>query len=338
MRELLSITIPTSGFRAVCGWSIPMMVGTLFAACGDDNQLPFATVDTLPTTEIMTERSRQEYNVDDYFSDPDQDPLSFTVSTDDATVATAVVEDLDDSPKLVIEGVTGGETMVTLTATDPDGGEAQLFGRVLVVEPVLFWRDDFDDATSDWSFNFAGYHSYEEIPGYLSVYIRYAYYFFAGERNDNVNAAEWMVSTSVAVEAGSTNQTVGIRSRPAFSSLDCEGAEFLWGWVGETDPPESNWGIRYSICGDGGTAVGNSAAVASIGEFSDVHLGVRLGKMELYVGETLVFAQEIDDEEGWPHIHTKTGLFGYQGAEAEQWIYFDWAELWGIPTGERGAS
>jgi len=39
-------------------------------------------------------------------------------------------------------------------------------------------------------------------------------------------------------------------------------------------------------------AYGNSDGVAPVGEFSEMHWGVRLGRMGLFVGETLVFSQE----------------------------------------------
>lgn len=105
-----------------------MVVGSLLWACDDDNQAPFATVDRLATAKVMTEKSREVYDAEAYFRDPDQDPLSFSASIDDATIATAELEEVDGSLRLVIGGTTGGETMVTLTATDPHGGEAQVSG------------------------------------------------------------------------------------------------------------------------------------------------------------------------------------------------------------------
>lgn len=336
MNRYLSITLPTTGICLLRRWLPLLVVGLLLAAC-DDNQAPFATADTLATAKVMTEKSRQksrqEYEVNEYFRDPDQDPLSFSAYIDDATVATAGLEGPEDSLRLVIVGLEPGETMVTLTANDAVGGEAEISGKVLVFEPELFWRDDFDRATTDWSFNFASFHSYDSMPGYLSVYNRYAYYFFQGARRDNDNAADWMLSVSVAVEEGSTDQTVGIRSQRAFRSPDC-GTGILWAMVGGVDSAGSNWMITYRNCDDEGAGSGNSAAVAPIGEFSDVHLGVTFGILELYVGETLLFRQEVEVEEGWPLIHTKTGLIGYGGAGSEQWIYYDWAELWGLPPEE----
>ena len=344
MKTLLSITLPTAGLRAPLRWSPVVVVGSLLAACGDDNQLPFATVDTLPTTKIMTEKSRQEYYVDEYFRDPDGDFLSLTASIDDATVATAVLEDLEDSLRLVVEGVAGGETMVTLTATDPHGGEAKVAGEVLVFEPVLFWRDDFDGTDVIWSFGFGSYHSFGDSAGYLTGYNRFGYHLFSGKRRIPDNAMDWLVSMSVAVEEGSTNQTVGIGSKPRSASADCDGAGVLWGFIGEGIIGEfgaSNWEIRYDNCGNEIVVSGKSDGVAPVGEFSEMHLGVRIGKMELFVGGTLVFSQEVAGdpvENDWPLVHWVTELVGFaRRGESDQRLYFDWAELWGIPFGEREA-
>lgn len=362
MRSLLSTTMPKGGLCALVRWLPLVVVGSLLPACDDDyddNQLPFATVEALPTTEIMTEKSRQEYYVDDYFLDPDQDPLSFTASIDDATVATAEFEGSEDSLRLVIEGagLTGGETMVTLTATDPHGGQAQIFGRVLLVEPVLFWRDDFD-GTVDWNFSYVTEYSYLHKPGYLSGSVIHPSFFFAAWRHDQheENAKDWLVSMSMAVEEGWRNQfqTVGFWS---YASLDttssgCDVIDYMWASLGEADSlafigstPESNWQIVYFNCGAYPYKVaeyGNSDAVGSVGEFSEMHWGVRLGKMELFVDETLVFSQEAAEgpvEDGWPVVHRKSRLFGYNGiGYSDIWIYFDWAELSGVPIEERQAS
>ena len=80
MKPLLSTTSHTPGLRAPFRWSHLLVVGSLLVACGgeEENQPPFATVDELPVTEIMTEKSRQLYDVGDLFRDPDQDPLNVT--------------------------------------------------------------------------------------------------------------------------------------------------------------------------------------------------------------------------------------------------------------------
>ncbi len=236
-------------------------------------------------------------------------------------------------PRLVIEGVTGGETMVTLTATDPDGGEAQVSGRVLVVEPVLFWRDDFDNSTEEWSFG--GTYSFDRRPGSLAGVSG----LFSARRNEADSAMDWLVSMSVAVESSSTNQTVGFWSYAPTGSPK----RWLWATVGLTDRyiyihdavTPSNWQIVW-CCGRAYTwgAGGMSDAVNATGEFTEMHWGVRLGKMEFFVGETVLWSQ--DAKEGdWPTVHVGSALFSYAGGEeTRQWVYFDWAEFSGIPADE----
>ena len=336
MESLLSTASHAPRLRALLRWPPLVVAGSLLVACeGVENQPPFATVDTLPAIEIMTEKSRQVYDAGDYFRDPDQDPLSFTASIDDATVATAVVTD----SRLVIEGLTGGETMVTLTATDSHGGEAQVSGQILVVEPVLLWRDDFDFPTGEWDVDDS---DYDHRPGYLSIRDAMA------RRIDDDNAMDWLMSTSVAVEEGSTNQGAGLWSYTPSMLIACKTINFMSAhlrWVDDIGPtPGSNWRIMYYNCYPYKVAAyGNSDGVAPVGEFSEMHWGVRLGRMEFFVGETLVFSQEAaegptgngDVENGWPLVHYTSLLFGYGiGDETGQWVYFDWAELWGVPVEE----
>ena len=209
MNTFSFIRLGIAGRGAVLRWSPFVVVWSLLGACDDDNQAPFASVDTLPTTRVMTAKSTQVHYIDEYFWDPDGDPLSAIASIEDPAVATAVVEDVDDSLRLVIEGVTAGETTLRLTAMDPDGGEAEVLGQVLVVEPVLFWRDDFDVNTGLWRLD--GSYSYDHRPGYLSGIGQR----FGAWRSDP--AMDWLVSMSVGTEEGATNQMIGFgqpRARP----------------------------------------------------------------------------------------------------------------------------
>ncbi|MCY3808832.1 MAG: hypothetical protein OXG58_05315 [Gemmatimonadetes bacterium] len=332
MNAFLYITLPTMGINALRRWLPLMVVGSLLWACDDDNQVPFAKVDTLPATKVMTERSRQEYYVAQYFRDPDQDPLSFSASIEDATVATAVVEDENDSITLVIDGVAAGETIVTLTAIDPDGGEAQISGRVLVVEPVLFWRDDFDFDNGEWSFS--GRYSFDHRPGYLSAIGVDG--LFSAQRVDADDAVDWLISMSAGAEGIGSDQTVGFWMYGTGANLS---KRWLWGTVGgaELEPyvadpvPGANWRIlwccRYTWGGGG-----ISDAVNLDGEFTEIHWGVRFGRIELFIGETVVWGEDTEDGNEFASYGTFSSYS--EGEGTDRWVYFDWAELWGIPAEE----
>ncbi len=333
MKTPLCTTIPKYGLRGLFRWLLLVVLSSSLVACGNGYEPPFAKVDTLPATKVMTERSRQEYYVAQYFRDPDQDPLSFSASIEDATVATTVVEDENDSIALVVDGVAAGETIVTLTATDPDGGEAQVSGRVVVVDPVLFWRDDFDFNSGEWSFQ--GGYSFDHRPGYLSANGGYDGVFSAA-RLEPDNAVDWLVSMSAGAEGIGSDQTVGFWMYGTGANLS---KRWLWGTVGGAelewyvaDPvPGANWRIlwccRYTWGGGG-----ISDAVNADGEFTEIHWGVRFGRMELFIGETVVWSE--DTEEG--NEFASYGTFGSysEGEGTDRWVYFDWAELWGVPIGD----
>ena len=332
MNALLSVKSGQIWDSTLVRWSrspvVPVVVGLLLAACGGDNEPPWSVVDTLPTTKVMTEMSWQEYDVDVYFRDPDLDSLSFTASIDDSTVATATLKQVGDSLRLVVAGLTGGKTMVTLTATDPHGGEAQVAGQVLVVEPVLFWRDDFDSDNGEWSFG--GTYSFDRREGFLAA-MNGA---FGGQRRELDYAVDWMVSVAVAAEEGSNNQTIGYwfythGTARLYVWATVGGAE-LYRYISGAVTP-SNWQIVW-CCGYTWWAGGMSDAVGAIGEVTEMHWAVRFGRVELIVGETLLWSQ-VATEEDWPSNEVYLSLFGYAGGgETEQWMYFDWAELWGIPA------
>ena len=74
-----------------------------------------------------------------------------------------------------------------------------------------------------------------------------------------------------------------------------------------------------------------SDAVSADGEFTEMHWGVRFETIELFIGETLVWSEDTD-EDNQPSLWSLYSYF--DGDETDQWAYFDWAELWGIPIEE----
>ena len=125
------------------------------------------------------------------------------------------------------------------------------------------------------------------------------------------------------------------RRRAQRSSADAARLECRQGFIDQT--PGSNWQIVYYNCYPYNVAAyGNSDGVAPVGEFSEMHWGVRIGRMGLFVGETLVFSQGAaegptgndDVEDGWPLIHQASTLVTVSGRrETDQWVYFDWVPV-----------
>lgn len=90
------------------------------------------------------------WNLNEHFSDPDGQDLSFSaVSTD-----TAVAMPSAGAAMLTVVAGTAGTASITVTATDPGGLTASQRFAVTVVEPVRLLRDDFDsnESLDDWLF------------------------------------------------------------------------------------------------------------------------------------------------------------------------------------------
>ena len=305
------------------------------------NQLPFAAGDW-PKIKLLTDQTMELF-VDDFFRDADGDPLFYTAASEDPAIATVVRE---DSVRIVINALTAGETHAVLTAEDPHGGTAELRGYIRVVEPVLFWRDDFDENTYDFSYNYFTVWSYidhnvlgddYENPGYLAVHNRngWGYFFISGFRNALDNGEHWMVRMRLGSGSTATNQALGFWG----TMLDIT-ANIRWfiGTVGDVTQfayirnavVPSNWQV-WGCCGYHWLVGGESDAVNVVGEFNEMEWGVQRGQMSMTVNGTLVHSE--DPEGKYPRILQQSRLFGYAGggeSGPNQMSYFDWAELWAI--------
>ena len=101
----------------------------LFAwACGggddttdpDPENNPPVASGTIPTQTPQVGRT-ETVELDEYFSDPDGDALSYTAETANADVATVSVS----GDRASVTGVSRGTTTITVTASDPDGLTAE---------------------------------------------------------------------------------------------------------------------------------------------------------------------------------------------------------------------
>ncbi|MCY3599945.1 MAG: hypothetical protein OXN85_08240 [Gemmatimonadetes bacterium] len=90
------------------------------------NQQPVAA-QALPALSLTTGQVHQ-LDLSQYFSDPEGDDLTFSVTTGNTLVAVGAVS----GSTLTVVGVTVGSTTITVTARDADGGEVQQETPVIV--------------------------------------------------------------------------------------------------------------------------------------------------------------------------------------------------------------
>ena len=96
------------------------------------NRAPVAR-DTIPSLALFAGES-DTLDATAFFADPDGDSLAFRASTAEPAVATAAIE----GSLVVVAGVGRGETMVTVTATDPDSlSSSQAFGATVPNSPPV---------------------------------------------------------------------------------------------------------------------------------------------------------------------------------------------------------
>lgn len=254
----------------------------------------------------------KELPIDLNFADPDGEPLTFTATSGDPSVASASIQDSDT---LVVAGLAPGATTVTLTATDPGGLTGERTIDVAVLEPVLIFRDDFDSHNREWVFDSASHYLYGD--GLLHLRSRYASDFGVAERTANV--AEWEYRASVGVEEDAECNQVGLASEHDLRdwwALFAEGSYVLVG-------PRGEGFVIYR---------GSSDAVRVVGERTEMVWTSRSGVMTLAASETVL--AELDHQlfAPWsPELMDLAGLMaGDACGETDKYSLFDWGDLWAI--------
>ena len=110
-------------------WLLAVLTAGGSASCGDGGppptqpEVPNRAPSLVGTVAVQTvlEGSTVTVNVSSYFSDPDGDPLTYGASSSNPSVATASVS----GATVNITGVAAGAAVITVTATDPSGSQAQ---------------------------------------------------------------------------------------------------------------------------------------------------------------------------------------------------------------------
>jgi len=111
------------------------------------NRAPIVRGSPGPAT-VMRGDAR-EWDLGDYFEDPDGQPLLYSATSANPGIATAAVA---GSTTLVVTGIAGGTTTITVTATDPGGLTAETAFEVTVQEaaPQAVSPREFAAARARW--------------------------------------------------------------------------------------------------------------------------------------------------------------------------------------------
>ncbi|MDE2973749.1 MAG: hypothetical protein OXU64_03350 [Gemmatimonadota bacterium] len=304
------------------------------------NRPPIARGEFDPV-RMLVDGSRS-YEVDLFFFDPDEQPLSFEMEN---TNPVAVEAKIFDSIKMSIKGIAEGTSVVTVVAKDPMGETATRSVDVSVFEPVQIFRADFDDG------DYGGFFGY---PSWLTnTRVEDGKYVMSGRYNASwgwsrkllgTTVEEWEVTSSLGKAAKNNKKTA-----PGFLS-----------YIGGTDPVY--YGMTYGYDDVGATYWGldddYNFAVMSLaftsewwhidpghwgysdacdndpGELMDATLAVRNGELTGKCGETLVVRINMT-EQGWAGVSNIDNLYlAVLGVTANNEVWYDWVEMNALPPEE----
>lgn len=297
------------------------------------NQHPIARGNMDPIK--MLEGGRSVREIDGFFDDPDDQDLVFTVVSSDPGIVGA---EILDSIKMLVTGVSLGEAIVTVTATDPGGLSAKREVTVSVLEPVLMFREDFDGNTGGFFGNFATLT--RSVDGFLEITTRFSGWWGWAEKS-GVNAVEWEWKASMGQKEDAEDAVPGLMAENVGGSSPLiynvlMGAEIPWAgdiWgIGD-----HNWFMVYWAPGwtTEGQFWGESDAFpADAGEQWEVNFTNRNGELTLTVGSTLLMRVDLIAR-SWA-----TGLanaimssFADQGV-TYQYVAYDWTEMNALPLSD----
>ena len=288
----------------------------------------------LSDVKTMIEGLRQEV-VNDYFSDPDDQPLVFSARSGDPSVTRA---EIVDSLKLIVTGTGLGTTTVTVIATDPGGLTAEREMEVSVVDPVMVFDDDFETTASlsNWVRNFASIGSISG--GRLYLYNLYSGWFGLADRT-NLEVSDYVF----AAAAGRSTEDVvaGFMAIAPFVNFATPYAFFFTLGYGENvlnHAGDSNWRMA-TCCGwsSEGAFGGESDLVAEVGELNEIAMSTRRGRMTFTIdGEEMLDVDMINRV--WPSLIStaRLAMYGLGGATRQQG-FWDWASLEGVDQADESA-
>ena len=284
------------------------------------NQAPEA-VGAIPA-QAMTEGDEVVVDVSSFFSDPDEDELTYTAESSDAAVVGVSLE----GSSLTVTAVAEGSATVTVTAADPDGLTATQSAEV-TVEARTGFRDDFDSDASldDWTL----YQAEADVVDGILHMTPAADEIGTVDRVLETPVTEWTLSARMARNEASGIALLYWRTgHERFSTWRLAISTFSDGdnwWLVVRDSQEEEW-VTFTDFAGNSDAIGEGAK-----EFTDIAFSYQNQEIALVAGDT-----DLIRFESTGLSFSDVPMHDFMANVTEVWLggldvtmLFDWAELRG---------
>ena len=299
-----------------------MVAVASLAACTDD---PPTACSHIPQQLLLV---GQLAELPPCFEDPEGETLVLSAESSNLETATVLVSE----SAVTIRAVDAGTATVTLTAADPSGQTASIDVDVLVVGPPRILRDDFDDGLGGWIPDFAT--SASPVGGMARLHNTRSGY-FGILAYTTVNAVDWVYKA--ALGNATENTAVGLFAFPTDHPLVYHIA------IGASPPLDSVAGANYQLrvftdqWRSEGDWLGESDAIAGVGELTELILASWRGELTAWAGATELVKVDLAAR-GWASTMQRPALALWPaGRTIEEDGFADWVELWGSEAASAGA-
>ena len=203
-----------------------------------------------------------EISMTKYFSDPDNETLSYEVAADDRTLLNATI----NGEILILFGIEKGETRITVTATDKAGASVMGEATVSIRNEALLFLDDFSNFSKQWQRGEAGFRIED---GYLVVWpiVRNQ----IGLVAVRVNGRAWTIETSMQyTDKDIHSNIIAFTSDKRFSILTADFGEHMKEGNVRLRVYEEARGWTYSVFGHSPDVKPNTFFEASLSAMNGI--------------------------------------------------------------------
>ena len=317
----------------------------------EPNRPPTAVLPVVPAQTAQL-GSTITQDVSPFFSDPDDDPLTYSATSSNTSVATVSVTGSVVSGAAV--GV--GSTTLTVTATDPGGLSASITFDVTVIPAArTIFRDNFDDdsgLSNRWTLDNAEAAVSE---GILRLTNTADTLWGIGARPLGTPVTSWEVLTRLGRQADAVKTALSfVAANPGdltaevfriligtrivdFGGGDTETVNYALQVFFQPEGQELDW---YYVSDDDVAFRGISDAVNDgPGEFTDITVRAQDGRFEALVGTETLFSTSSADLTFRAALTaiTEVHLWTHDQALTSPSL-LDWIEVKGVPTTRSSAN